>query len=153
MTTKKEKKELRKAKREERKNMKKLRHETFNKIIAAAKDLDLKFDLDTPDPDFADAFNEIWPVLCPTLEYAKVIRVTGPKADKVLSIILDLGNRISTGEATENEKVMFSSYLDSYWNIVEMTLDIIKTFTSESIDEVIDKVLEIGDWLTDNEDN
>ena len=153
MGTREERRLARAKKKEERKRIKVLRKEKFNEILAAAKGMDLKFDTDTDDPDFADAFNEIWPVLKPSLQYAELIKITGPKTDKILHTIVDIGARISTGDASENEQAKFISYLDSIWDIVETALGILKTFTPDKVDDVIDYVLEIGDWLTDNEDD
>jgi hypothetical protein len=153
MTTREERKALRKAKRELRKANKKLRKEKFNEIIVEAQKLDFKFDLDTDDPEFADVFNEIWPVLKPTLEYAELIKITGPKADKVLRTIVDIGHRVSTGDASEEEQLKFIVYLDSYWDKATWALEIIKTFTPEKVDDVIDQVIEVGEWITDNEDD
>jgi hypothetical protein len=121
--------------------------------MAALKDADFKFDVDTDDPDFADAFNEIWPVLEPSLEYAKAIRLTGPKADKIIQTMIEIGYRISKGEATENEEARFIGYLDAIWDILEKVLGILKSFTPDNVDKVIDHVLEVGDWITDNEDD
>jgi hypothetical protein len=148
-----ERRARRKAKREARRAIKKLRRQKFDEIVEAAKVIDFKFDTDTEDPDFADAFNEIWPVLRPTMEYAELIKLTGPKADKILRNMVDLGHRISTGEASEGEEARFIGYLDSYWGIVDTSLGIVKTFTPDKVDDVIDYILEIGDWLTDNEDD
>ncbi len=153
MATREERRARRRAKREQRRKNKKLRREKFNEVLAVAKDMDLKFDTDTEDPDFADAFNEIWPVLKPSLEYAELIKITGPKADKILRTVVEIGQRISTGEASESEEAMFISYLDSIWDILETALGILKTFTPDKVDDVIDYVLEIGDWITDNEDD
>ena len=151
MATKQERKAIRKAKRQARKDDKKLKRQKFNEIIEAASTIDLKFDLDTDDPKFVDALNEIWPVLKPSLEFASLSRITGPKADKTIDAIVDIGHRISTGEASEDDEANFISYLDTVWSFVETALGIIKTFTNDKTDEVIDKVLEVGDWITDNE--
>lgn len=153
MATREERKAQRRAKREQRRANKTLRREKFNELVANAKDLDFKFDLDTEDPDFADVFNEVWPVLRPTLQYAELIKITGPKADKVLRTIVDIGHRISTGDASKEEELKFVVYLDAYWDKVAWALEIAKTFTPDNVDDVIDKVIEVGEWITDNEDD
>ena len=153
MGTREERKAQRRAKREQRRANKTLRREKFNELVSNAKDLDFKFDLDTEDPDFADVFNEVWPVLRPTLQYAELIKITGPKADKVLRTIVDIGHRISTGDASKEEEIKFIVYLDSYWDKVAWALEIAKTFTPDNVDDVIDQVIEVGEWITDNEDD
>lgn len=142
---------MRKAKRKARKEDKKLKRQKFNEIVAAASEIDLKFDLDGENPRFIEAFNEVWPVLKPTLEYASLSRITGPKADNIINTIVDLGHRISTGKASEGDEAKFIGALDSVWSILDTVLGILKTFTNEKTDEVIDKILEVGDWFTDNE--
>ncbi len=153
MATREERKAQRRAKKEQRKAVKKLRQGKFTEIVTNAKDMDFKFDLDTEDPEFVDVFNEIWPVLKPTLEYAELIKITGPKADKVLRTIVDIGHRISTGDASKEEELKFIVYLDSYWDKVAWALEIAKTFTPDNVDDVIDQVIEVGEWITDNEDD
>ena len=153
MTTREERRALRKAKKEQRKAIKKLRKAKFGEIVASAQVMDFKFDLDTEDPDFADVFNEVWPVLKPTLEYAELIKITGPKADKVLRTIVDIGHRISSGDASEEEQLKFIVYLDSYWDKAAWAFEIVKTFTPDNVDDVIDQVIEVGEWITDNEDD
>lgn len=152
MSKRSDRRERRKKKRAERKEVKKLRKAKFDEILKVAKSMDFKFDTDTEDPDFADAFNDIWPILKPTLEYAELIRITGPKIDEVLRSVVDIGHRISTGEASEDEQTKFIGYLDSIWDMVDTALGIVRTFTPDKVDDVIDQILEIGDWITDRED-
>jgi hypothetical protein len=151
MATRQERKAQRKARRQARKEDRKLKRQKFNEIVEAASTLDLKFDLDTDDPEFVDAFNEIWPVLKPSLEFASISRITGPKADKTIDTIIDLGHRISTGNASRDDEAKFIQSLDTVWSFVNTALGILKTFTNDKTDQVIDQVIEIGDWITDNE--
>ncbi len=150
--SKEERRARRRAKKAERKKFKKLRKEKFNELVSAASKADFDFNPEDESLKFTDIFNQWWPVLKPALEYAEVIRITGPKADKILRTVIDLGQRISTGDASEEEQTRFLTYLDSIWDIVEKVLEILKTFTSDKTDDVIDQVIEIGEWLTDNED-
>jgi len=150
--SKEEKRALRKAKKAERKKFKRLRKEKFNELVSAASKADFKFDVEDDSLKFMDVFNQFWPVLRPALEYAELIRITGPKADKILRTVIDLGQRIATGDAGPEEETRFLTYLDSIWDIVEKVLEILKTFTSEKVDDVIDQVIEIGEWITDNEE-
>ena len=150
MATKQERRAMRKEKRKARKEDKKLKRQKFNEIVSAASKVDFKFDLDGDNPKFVEAFNEVWPVLKPTLEYASLSRITGPKADQTIETIIDLGHRISTGNAGEEDETRFIVALDSVWSILEKVLSILKTFTNEKTDEVIDKILDVGDWITDN---
>jgi len=140
-------KEEKKLARVERKKNKKLKREKFNQVIAATKDVNIQFDPDTEKPKFVDGFNSIWQILQPALEYAELIRITGPKADKIIRTVLDLGHRISTGNASDEEQILFIQKYDAIWGFASQALEIIKTFTDDKADEVIDKVIDIGNWM------
>lgn len=148
MTTKAEKKAARKQNRELRKTLRKVRKTKFKAIIDAAGIVNINFDLDAAEPKFADAFNQIWPVLKPILEYAELVKITGTGADKVIRTVIDLGERISNGTASSGEQSAFISTLDNIWNPVKTVLGIIVTFTNDKIDKIINDIIEIGDWMT-----
>ena len=150
MPTKEEKKALRKQKREERRSLRRERKNWFGKIVDAVDKSNITVDLDESDPKFVDVFNQFWPILEPVLQYAKAVRVTGPDTDKVLQIVIDLGARISTGQASPDEQTNFIKTLDNVWEPVKMVLGIITTFTDDNTDKVINKVIEIGDWITED---
>jgi hypothetical protein len=148
MTTKAEKKAARKQNRELRKTLRKVRKTKFKAIVDAAGIVNINFDLDAAEPKFADAFNQIWPVLKPILEYAELVKITGTGADKVIRTVIDLGERISKGTASSGEQSAFISTLDNIWNPVKTVLGIIVTFTNDKIDKIINDIIEIGDWMT-----
>ena len=148
MTTKAEQKALRKQNRELRKKLRKEKKIKFRAIVEAAAITNISVDLDEGEPRFADVFNQIWPILKPVLEYAELVRVTGQGADKVNRTVLDLGERISTGTASDGEQTAFISTLDTIWNPVKTLLGIIVTFTDDKVDKIINDIIEIGDWIT-----
>jgi hypothetical protein len=148
MTTKAEQKALRKQNRALRKKLRKEKKIKFNEIVEAAGSANITIDLDAAEPKLVDAFNQIWPILKPVLEYAELVNITGEKVDKVLRTVIDLGNRISTGDASQSEQTVFISTLDTIWNPVKAVLGIIVTFTSDKVDKVINQIIEIGDWIT-----
>ena len=148
MTTKAEQKALRKQNRELRKKLRKEKKIKFRAIVEAAAITNISVDLDEGEPRFADVFNQIWPILKPVLEYAELVRVTGQGADKVNRTVLDLGERISTGTASDGEQTAFISTLDTIWNPVKTVLGIIVTFTDDKVDKIINDIIEIGDWIT-----
>lgn len=151
MSTKEERRAIRQQNREMRKTLKKEKKVRFNAIQTAAENASITIDLDQAEPKFADAFNQVWPILKPILEYAELVKITGPGADKVIRVVIDLGGRISTGAASEAEKTEFIKKLENIWQPVKTVLGIIVTFTSDRVDNVINKIVEIGDWIT-NED-
>lgn len=148
MTTKAEQRALRKQNRELRKKLRKEKKIKFRAIVDAAVNTNLSVDLDNTEPGFAEVFNQVWPILKPVLEYAELVRVTGQGADKVIRTVLDLGERISTGAASDSEQTAFVRTLDTIWNPVKTVLGIIVTFTDDKVDKIINDIIEIGDWIT-----
>lgn len=148
MTTKAERRAIRKQNREMRKNLRKEKKAKFSAIVEAAGRTNITIDIDNAEPKFVDAFNQIWPLLKPVLEYAELVRITGPGADKVIRTVIDLGERISSGSASPSEQSAFISTLDTIWSPVKMVLGIIVTFTNDKVDKIINDIIEIGDWIT-----
>lgn len=148
MTTKAERKAARRQNRELRKTLRKERKTKFKEIVNAAGSVSINIDLDAAEPKFADAFNQVWPLLKPILEYAELVKITGPGADKVIRTVIELGERISTGTASPGEESAFISKLDNIWNPVKTVLGIIVTFTNDKVDKIINDIIEIGDWMT-----
>ena len=140
-------KEQKQLEKDERRKSKTLKREKFNSVVSATKNVNIQFDPDSGQPRFVDAFNSIWVILKPALEYAGLIRITGPKADEAIKTVLELGARISSGNSSEQEKSLFIQKYDAIWGIASQALEIIKTFTDDKADLVIDKVIDIGDWM------
>jgi hypothetical protein len=141
-------KEERKRAKAARKENKLLKREKFNQVVSATKNANIQFDPNADQPKFVDGFNSIWNILQPAIEYAELIKITGPKADEIIRSVLDLGARISTGKASSHEQTLFIQKYDAIWGIASQALEIIKTFTDEKADEVIDRVIDIGDWMS-----
>ena len=150
MTTKAERRAIRKQNREMRKRLRKEKVAKFNAIVEAANTTKITIDLDVAEPKFIDAFNQVWPILKPVLEYAELIKLTGPGADKVIRTVIDLGGRVSTGNASDSEQTAFTSTLDAIWQPVKAVLGIVVTFTNDKVDKVINDIVEIGDWITED---
>lgn len=148
MSTKTERKTLRKQNREIRKKLRKEKKTKFNAIVSAAGNTKITIDLDVAEPKFAEALNQVWPILKPVLEYAELVRLTGSGTDKVIRAVIDLGERVSTGNASDAEKTAFIKTLDTVWQPVKAVLGIAVTFTDDKIDKVINDIIEIGDWIT-----
>lgn len=148
MTTKAERKATRKQNRELRKTLRKERKIKFKAIVDAASIVNINFDPDAEEPKFADAFNQVWPLLKPILEYVEIARITGEGADRAIRTAIELGERISTGNASPGEQSAFIEKLDKIWNPVKTVLGIIVTFTNDKVDKIINDIIEIGDWMT-----
>jgi hypothetical protein len=148
MTTKAEQRAFRKQNREMRKKLRNVRKNKFNEIVEAAGKSNITIDLDSAEPKFVDAFMQIWPLMKPVLEYAELVKLTGTGADKVIRTVIDLGERISSGAASTSEQTTFISTLDTIWDPVKTVLGIVVTFTNDNVDKVINNIIEIGDWIT-----
>jgi hypothetical protein len=150
MSTKEERKAIRREKREMRKTLRKERKTGYNAIVAAAGKTNITIDLDKAEPKFVDAFNQVWPLLKPILEYAELVKITGPAADKAIRAVIDIGERISKGTASDAEQTEFINTLDKIWQPVKAVLGILVTFTNDKVDKVINQIIEIGDWIIED---
>ena len=150
MSTLAERMAFRRKNRQEKKILRQAKKAKFNEIVTAAGNSDITIDLDVKEPEFVDAFNQVWPLLKPVLEYAELVKFTGPEADKVIGTVIDLGGRISTGSASDSEQTEFVKTLDTIWQPIKSVLGIVETFTNDSVDKVINEIVEIGDWITVN---
>ena len=150
MSTKSERRAIRRQNREMRRKLRKEKKAKFNEIVEAAGNADITIDLDTAEPKFIEAFNQVWTLLKPVLEYAELVKITGPDADKAIRAVIELGERVSTGNASETEQTKFIKTLDSIWIPVKAVLGILVTFTNDKVDKVISDIIEIGDWITED---
>ena len=149
MSTREERRALRRQKREMRRMLRKEKKSKFNTIVAVASTTKITIDLDTAEPQFVEAFNQFWPLLKPILEYAELVKITGPDMDKVIRNVIEIGERISRGTAGPGEEEMFIHTLDTIWHPVKTVLGIVITFTDDKVDKVINDIIEIGDWITE----
>jgi hypothetical protein len=137
--------ETRKQKRVLRKQHRKERKEAFDKLIEALKafmDIDLKEKL-----PYKDKFKQVWPAVKPTLEFAVILNVTGEDFDTTAKQLILYGDGLFNKDLTEQEAVGFLGDLKDIWNTVEPALDTLKIVVPDKVDAVIDKIIEIGEWL------
>jgi hypothetical protein len=151
MTTIAARRALRRQNRQIRRELRKEKKAKFNEIVEAAGKSNITINLDEAEPEFVEVFNQVWPILKPVLEYVEIVKVTGPGADKAIRAVIDLGERVSTGNASDAEQTEFIKKLDNIWPLIKSVLGIIVTFTNDKIDKVINKIIEIGDWITEDQ--
>lgn len=139
-------KEKRLARKKARIAQKKVRNEKFNAVIEQfkkIKNIELKDSM-----NYKEIFNELWPFISVSLDFTIVLEVTGKKLDDKLGKILFVGNKIYGSSTPENKDLKdFQEKLSKVWNKIDFALDLAKTFTNDEQDEVIDKILEIGEWI------
>lgn len=141
--------ELIKQKRELRKLNRKVGKDAFRKfieVVQAFQDLDL----DKPQ-NYEEGFKQVWPVVKPTLEFAKALKLTGEKFDTAVNEVLVLGGNMYNSSDTEATHTEFTMKLKAIWEKIEIVLEVIKILlTDDNTDKTIDKVIEIGEWLFEN---
>lgn len=140
-------KEERKANREVRHARKKLRKEKFSLLLKLAKETpELSDDdyLDTP----KKKFNTFWPVLQAALSFAAFLKITGEKVDLVIYRIIAIGNKMYDDTASDEESEEFIEKLQQIWGIVRKVLSTVTIFTDDNVDEILEKIIVIGDWVT-----
>ena len=145
----KEKRQARRAKRQQRRAERRAKWSFLTTAITNAKNLNVDMDGDLP--PYKEKFQEIWKVMEPLLQFAKAARITGPKVDAVLEEIITLGNGMANGDYSQESD--FVSKLSGIWSKVRAALNLIALFPGEKDDEVIDKIIEIGDWVLGKDDD
>ena len=137
--------ETRKQKRALRKQYRKEHKNALNKLLEAVKSfttIDLKEDM-----PYKDRFKQVWPALKPTLEFVIKLRFTGEKFDAPAMQLVILGDKLYGGQVTEEEAVEFLGNLQDIWDMIEKILETLKIVVGDQADAVIDKIIEIGEWL------
>lgn len=137
--------EARKQKRELRKFNRKERKQAYTKFLEAImvfKDLELKEKL-----SYKEKFRQVWPAIKPTLEFAVILKFTGDKFDMSARQVLVFGDQLYGSEITDEGAVEVLTRLSGIWENIESVLEIIKVITDDKTDAIIDKVIEIGEWL------
>lgn len=136
--TRKQKRELRRLNRMERK-------QAFGKFLEAImifKDISLKEKL-----SYKDKFKQVWPAVKPTLEFATILKFTGEKFDMTAKQIVVTGDNLYGNEISDTEAIDFLAKLSGIWENIDNVLEIVKAVTDDKSDAVLDKIIEIGDWL------
>jgi len=137
--------ESRRQRRELRRLNKKERKEAFEKIktiLEGIPNLDLQEKL-----PYKERFNKFWPLLKASLELAILMKYTGEKFDLSAQKLIVIGDSMYGKELTDEKALDFLHQLTSYWETIEIILEILKVVASDKLDEVIDKVIEIGEWI------
>ena len=142
--TKEERKERRaknKAKRQERRSKRKAQ---FQELMQKINDGPSLPD-DGSTPEYQEGFKQFWPLIKSALTYVMDSKITGKKMDVNIREIIDLGNDIAEGEDASD----FRDKLLKIWKIIRFVLIAITVFNGdEADDDKIDKVVEIGDYIS-----
>ncbi|GEM_PF-3239026 len=145
-------KEERAAARAARQAKRKERKQKIEEMITAAKNVPDLSDSDFME-DYKTKFNQVWPVLKPALQFAEQMKATGKKADAAIAEIITIGDSMAAGNASEADADSFQKKLENIWKYVRMVLSAATVLTNDDVDNVIDKVLAIGDWITGTDED
>jgi len=137
--------ETRKHKKALRRQYRKERKEAFGMLIEAVNtfmDIDLKEKL-----PYKEKFRQVWPAVKPTIEFAIILNITGEKFDTPARQLVMFGDNLYAKDLTEEEAVEFLDTLGDIWETIESVLEVLKIVVPDKVDAVIDKIIEIGEWL------
>lgn len=136
-------KEERQAQRQERK-------QKLEALISAAENVPEMSDSEMMQ-NYEKQFDKVWPLMKAALQFAASLRVTGNKADAALEEIVTIGDRMAAGDATAADKDQFEQKLSKIWGVARMGISAAMVLTNDKVDAVLEKVLGIGDWITDTD--
>jgi hypothetical protein len=133
-----------KQKREERRAARKERRKKLNQLIDLSSDLkDLPDDLKKG--DFQKVFKQVWPFLKTSFEFVKILKVTGPQVDHIMDELIVMGNNLI--ENSNADPTLFQQKVNIVWGPVRTILNLVTMFTAPKVDNVIDRIIEVGDWI------
>jgi hypothetical protein len=138
LESRKQKRELRKLDRKERK----VAFEKLMEAIKAVQNIDISKQL-----EYKEKFNQVWPFIKPTIEFAIILKSTGDKFDLPAKQIIVLGDKMFGSDISDENAVEFLHKLVAIWEKIENVIEIVKTLADDKTDTVLDKIIEIGEWL------
>lgn len=144
--TKGERKARRLEKRAKRRASRVIRKEKRKVFKSAMNRANITVDIDDQ-PAFVEVFNQYWPIAKPAFEYAVTLRVTKDNVDDVLETIIDIGDRIYSGNASPDEEKEFIELLERIWAGLKIGLELLQVATGKKADDTIDDIIEIGEYI------
>jgi hypothetical protein len=133
-----------KERRQARQAARKERRKKINELIDLGGKLkDLPDDIKKG--DFPKVFAQVWPFLRTAFEFIKVLRVTGPQVDHIMDELVAMGNNMI--ENPNTDPTLFQQKMNIVWGPTRTILNLITMFTAPKVDNVIDRIIEVGDWV------
>ena len=87
------------------------------------------------------------------IEIFIVLKFTGDKFDSAAQKVVLVGENMYKKESVNDVEVAeFLEKLASIWEKIEFILEILKIAVNDKNDEIIDKAIDIGEWIFDYED-
>ena len=141
--TKEERKKRRQERRSARKANRQNRRDKLQALIQMADGIHLPDDDQVVDA-VAD-FKKYWPFLKAGLQFAESLRITGDKLDNRLQAIVTKGDSLADDPDLATKINELVTTAEGYWVKTRSILIIATRLTGDKTDEVIDKVIAIGD--------
>lgn len=145
-------KEERQARRAARKQRRAAQKQRVQDIISAAKNLPEVSDDASVQTLQAD-FTKYWPVLKEVLEWVANSNFVGKKTKNALLDAVALGDQAANTPDDADANRKFVEAVNKYWKTVRVILNVATVWTNDDQDKVIEKIILIGDILTDNDDD
>ncbi len=141
-------KHSRKARRQARRAKRKERRQDLNDFISALNNANTVAtpDDDSNPPTVLGKFNEIWPILKPALKFTISLKLTKEKVDQVLEEVIKAGDVVASGGSDESVGVFIKKFKPA-WSKIETALELVQIVTPNNVDNVLDDIIEIGDWI------
>ena len=104
---------------------------------------------------YEEQFSKVWPAVRAALEFSISLRISRERLDKTLSRIVLIGDKMATGnDLTDEESLEFLEKLERVWDWVRGILTVVIALSPDGkVDQVIDKIIEIGDWILGDDDD
>lgn len=142
--TKEERKAKRQKNKEARKARKSLRAQQFDTLLSEIQKAP-ELPADGAMPEYQVAFEKYWPVVKAALTYVESAKITGAKMDGKIRDIITLGDSVDGG----TDPSAFREKLLDVWKVIRVILISVTVFNkNDADDEKIDKILEIGDFIS-----
>lgn len=142
-----ERKARRLANKTKRQQRKKIRNEKFGELMTKVKETP-GFPDDGSTPDYVNKFKTYWPVVKAVFEFAESTNITRPKMDLQIQRIIELGDGMAE-DSDFDPQSEFIVKTQKAWRIIRTILITITAFiTNDKNDDKIDKLIEIGDWIS-----
>lgn len=96
--------------------------------------------------EFSDKFCQVWPTAKGLLVMLKDMAFTGPKLDRALEQIVQVGDDICGGAGVTAANIQA---LCQYWGLAKPALIGLKLITPKKVDRVIDELIKMFDLVCD----
>lgn len=143
-------KEQRQARRAQRQQRRAAQKQRIEQIISAANNLPEVSDDASVESLQAD-FTKYWSVLKEVLEWAANSNWVGKKTKNALLDVIALGDQAADAPTDADANRKFVQAANKYWKTVRVILNVVTVWTNDAQDKTIQKIILIGDILTDND--